>query len=281
MILITGGTGKVGSPLVEQLSAAGVKFRVLSRTPSKVPVVKGAEVVKGDLTHDASLDAALAGVDKLFLLTNSFPGSQELQNHVIDRARAKGVKHVVRQSVVGAELNSPVVLSRWHAANDAHLQASGLKWTILRPGSFVQNLLGSAGTIKKDGAFYSCAKDGKLCQIDARDIAAAAAHVLTTDGHEGKTYTLTGQEPLSYAQMAERIGKYLGKPVKYVDLPPEQFKGGLVSAGLPEWLAADYVTMAQGFAQGWAATPDPTLPGLIGKVRDFADFLDGYGYAFR
>ena len=280
MILVIGGTGKVGAQLLEQLSATGAKFRALVRDPSKVKT-PGVEAVKGDLADGASVDAALKGVERLFLLTPSLPGTSELQMAAIDRAKAAGVKHVVRLSVFGADPKAGVTLARWHAQTDAHLVASGLKWTLLKPGSFAQNLLASAATIKKDGAFYGCSQDGKTLHIDTRDIAAVAVKALTESGHENQTYTLTGQEPLSYAQVAERIGKVAGKPVKYVDLPPEQFKQGLISAGLPEWLAADYVAMGVGNAKGWAATPDPTVPRLLGRARTLGDFFAAYGGAFR
>jgi uncharacterized protein YbjT (DUF2867 family) len=281
MILITGGTGTVGSEVVKQLAAAGTKFRVLARDPKKVAAGANVEVVKGDLTDLASVEAALQGIDKLFLLTNSTPGSTEVQNNVVDTAKKAGVKHVVRLSVLGADKASPVVLAQWHAAGDEHLKQSGLKWTILQPGSFMQNTIASASTVKKDAALYGAAGEGKMATIDARDIAAAAVKVLTTSGHEGKTYPLTGKEALSYGDIAAKIGKAIGKPVKYVNLPGEQFKGALVGAGLPEWLAKDYVTMHGYQSSGGMATTDPTLGSLIGNVRTFDDFLSSHAPAFK
>ncbi len=280
MILIIGGTGKVGGSVVEQLAATGAQVRVLARDPSKVKTAK-VEAVKGDNADLASVDAALKGAEKLFLLTSSLPGSVELNQKLIDRAKAASVKQVVRLSVGGADAKSPITIARWHGEGDDYLKASGLKWTILRPGMFVQNQLNNAATIKKDGAFYGCSKDGKNCLIDARDIAAVAVKALTTGGHEGQTYNLTGQEPLSNAQIAEKIGKHIGKPVKYVDLPPEQFKAALTSAGIPEWMAADFTAWNGFVAQGFAGTPDPTLGRLLGKTRNFDDFLAAYGQAFK
>ncbi|MFT3838827.1 MAG: SDR family oxidoreductase [Myxococcaceae bacterium] len=280
MILIIGGTGKVGGSVVEQLSAAGVKARGLARDPSKVKL-PNIEAVKGDNNDLASVAAALQGIDKLFLLTPSLPGSVETNSGIIDAAKKAGVKHVVKLSVAGADPNSPISIAKWHGASEAHLKASGLEWTLLRPGSFTQNFLNSAATIKKDGAFYNCTKDGKGTWIDARDIAAVAVKALTESGHEGQTYNLTGQEPMSNAEAAARIGKYLGKPVKYVDLPPEQFKQGMISAGLPEWMATDFATWSGFTAQGYTGTADPTLTKLLSKVRNFDDFLATYGAAFK
>lgn len=280
MILITGGTGTVGSEVVKQLSATGAKFRLLARDPSKVPSLPNVEVVKGDLTDLAAVALAMKGIEKLFLLTNSSPDSTDVQNRVVDAAKQNGVKHIVRLSVVGADKSSPITLAQWHAAGDEHLKRSGLKWTILQPGSFMQNTLNSAATVKSDGALYGAAGEGKLATIDARDIAAAAVKVLTTDGHEGKTYPLTGKEALSYGEIAAKIGKAVGKPVKYVNLEGAEFKGALVGAGLPEWLAKDYVMMHTFQASGGMAACDPTLGTLIGQVRTFDDFLTTYAAAF-
>jgi uncharacterized protein YbjT (DUF2867 family) len=280
MILLTGGTGTVGAQVAKQLAGLGTKFRLLARDPGKALAHPDVEVVKGELADAAALSTAMKGVEKLFLLTSSFPGSTELQNKVVDAAKQHGVAHVVRLSVNGAQASSPVTLSRWHAAADAHLKASGLKWTILQPGSFMQNTLGSAASIKKEGAFYGAAGAGKFACIDARDIAAAAVKVLTSTGHEGKAYPLTGREAISYGEVAAKLSAALGKPVTYVNLTPEQFKAGLLGAGLPEWLAADYVTMHGAQAAGYMAGVDPTLGTLIGKVRTFDDFLGASASAF-
>ena len=135
--------------------------------------------------------------------------------------------------------------------------------------------------MKKDGALHGAAGDGKIGTLDARDIATAAVKVLTSEGHDGKTYVLTGKEALSYAEIAAKIAKAIGKPVKYVNLTGEQFKGGLVGAGLPEWLAKDSVTMHTFQATGASAALDPTLGTLIGRVRTFDDFLQDCGAAFK
>jgi uncharacterized protein YbjT (DUF2867 family) len=136
----------------------------------------------------------------------------------------------------------------------------------------MQNVLASAKTLKGDGAFYGAGKDGKIPVIDARDIAAAAVKTLTTPGHDGKTYNLTGSETLSYAQQAEKLAQALGRTIKYVDVPPDQFRQSLLSAGLPAWLADDYLSMAAWGASGAAATVLPDLAQLIGKVHSYDEF---------
>lgn len=281
MILITGGTGTVGSQVVRQLAAGGTSTRVLARDPKKALRLSNVEVMTGDLSDSKALDAGFKGADAVFVLTNSTPASTALQIKVMDAAKRNGCRRIVRLSVLGADAKSPVMLSQWHAQADAYLKASGLKWTILQPGSFMQNLLGSAATIIKDGAFYGAAGEGKSASIDARDIAAAAVKVLTSSGHEGKTYTLTGKEALSYPEIATRLSAKLGKPVKYVNLPVEQFVAGLIGAGVPDWLAKDFGTMHAFQSTGGMAGSDPTLGTLIGKARTFDDFLNTYEESFK
>ncbi len=218
------------------------------------------------------MEKALQGVDHFFLNVESKEGSLEMANNAIHAAQRAGVKHLVRLSVLGADVESPVQLSRWHAATEAVLKASGIPWTILRPGMFMQNILNSAHTIKNDGVFYGAAKEGKVPAIDARDIAAAALKALTEPGHEGKTYHLTGPEALSSAEQAAKLSAALGRTINYVNLTPENLLQGLLGAGLPKWLAQDYVAMAGWIASGSAATVQPDLGKLIGRVHSYDEF---------
>jgi len=281
MIVLTGATGTIGSALVEQLTKAGQKFRVIARNPEKTKKDANVEVVKATYDDKAALDSAFKGATKAFLLTNSVPESVQWHKNLIDAAKKNGVKHVVRLSVMGADKGSPVKLATWHAEGDEYLQKSGLQWTVLQPTFFMQNFMGQIATIKKDGAMYGAAGDGKIAAIDARDIAAVAAKTLTEDTHAGKTYPLTGKEPKSHAEVAEKISQVIGKPVKYVNLTPEQFKGGLVSAGLADWYAQDFTTMHQFIGQGGMAGVVPTTGELLGKVRTWDDFFAAYGNAFK
>ncbi len=281
MILITGITGKIGQNLLPLLASSTEKFRLLVRDPSKVKAPANAELFKGDLSDAASVSAAMQGVSKAFLVFGSFPGSAKLHDDAIDAAKKAGVSHVVRLSVNGADANSPVQLARWHAQSDAHLQASGLTWTILRPGAFMQNLLGSAATVKGDGVIYGSSGEGKVPFIDAADIAGVAFKALTTPGHEGKIYPLTGDVAHSYAEVAAKLSSLLGKPVKYVNLPHEQFKAAVVSAGVPEWLASDYVAMNQATAAGFMAPVAPAVSQLLGRARTLDQFLTAHLGAFK
>ena len=117
------------------------------------------------------------------------------------------------------------------------MEKSGMAYTHLRPNQFMQNFLGFAPSIARQGVFYAPMKDARTSLVDVRDIAAVAAAVLTGAGHEGKTYVITGPESLSYAQIAEKLAAVLGRKVEYVDVTPEQAKSGMTASGMPEWLA--------------------------------------------
>lgn len=275
MIIVTGATGTIGRDLVKLLSSQGVKARAVVRDPAKAAELKlpNIELVQGDLTQPATLDAAFKGGTKLFLLSAAAPNQVEMQHNAIEAAKKAGIKHVVKLSALGADLKSPISLARWHAQTEEELKKSGLAYTILQPHFFMQNLLMNAQTIKGQGAFYGAMKDGKASMIDARDISAAAAKVLTGSGHEGKTYILTGPEALSLSDAAAKLSSALGKPVKYVDVPPEGFKKSLLDAQMPDWFASDLTGMYAFFSTGAAAAVSPALREVTGSPgRNFDTF---------
>ena len=221
MILVIGGTGMVGKEVVKQLAQKKAKARILVRSAQKEAEVKnlGFETAQGDVTQIGTIEAALKGVERLFLLTPASPNQSAQEIAVIDAAKKAGVKQVVLLSAVGVSVDSPITLARNHAKTEEHLKKSGLGWTILQPHSFMQNLLNQAGGIKSQGALYGNFKDGKVAMVDARDIAAVAVAALTEPGHEGQTYVITGGEAVNYAQVAEKLSAVSGKKVNYVDVP--------------------------------------------------------------
>jgi uncharacterized protein YbjT (DUF2867 family) len=281
MIVVTGATGNIGKALVEQLTSTGAKVRVVARDPAKASK-SGGEVVKGDLSDPKSLEAAFKGADELFLLAAAGPDMAKQEKNAIEAAKKAGVKHVVLLSTAGADASSPVKLAQWHAASEQALKDSGLKWTILQPNYFIQNFFMQAGTIKGDGAFYAPLKQGKVAMVDVRDIAAVAAKALTSGGHEGKTYYLSGPAALGFDEVAAIFGKRLGKTVKYVDVPPADFKKSLVGAGVPEWFATDFVALYDAFSKGYGSAVSTSVKDVTGKpARDFDSFVAESAGAFK
>jgi len=282
MIMVTGATGTIGKEVVKELRGMDARFRVVARDPEKARKLLGdVQIVRGDLGDRGSLDAAFEGGTKLFLLGPGSPTQVADQHNAIEAAKAAGITHVVRSSAFVSDTESTVPLGRWHGQTDEELRRSGLKWTILQPEAFMQNLLGSVGTIKQQGAIYGTSKDGKIAMIDARDIARVAAHALVDSEHEGKTYVLTGPEAVDYAQVAETFSHVLGRPVKYVDLPPEQARLGMLGTGLPEWLVDILLGLSSIYAAGRGAQVTDAVEHVGGaKPRTIAEFVRDHVLAF-
>lgn len=253
MILVLGATGTTGGEVARQLIAAGERPRLLVRDAAKAAqYAADAEIVTGDTGDPASLAAALRGVEKMYMIS---AGSAlvETEGTVVAAAKAAGVQHVVKLSVVTADAPS-ITFARWHAASEHKLMESGLRWTMLRPGNFMTNALGWAPTIKGTGEFYQPTGTGRWAAIDPADIGAVAVRALTTSGHDGKAYTLTGPESMDAAGYATILSTVLGKPVRFVDVPPDAAREGMLQSGMP----ADYVAallellaaMKAGFTDG-------------------------------
>ncbi len=149
MILVTGGTGVIGSELLRLLSQAGVPARALTRNPQKAQTLPGITWVTGDLARPETLTTAFEGAKTLFLLTHYFEDMVELQHNAIAAARAAGVTHVVKVSAFAASHHSLAPIGRWHYQVEKELQESGLAWTMLRPHHFMQNLLAQAEYISQ------------------------------------------------------------------------------------------------------------------------------------
>lgn len=226
MILVTGATGTVGRELVDQLLHQDEKFRVLVRDPMKVEHLKGrAEIVQGDLERADTLQAAMQGIDHVFLLTVDQDTATD--THVIQAAKAAGVHHVVKLSTSFVVNDPQTAIGRWHAEKEKLLMDSGLGWTILRPGGFMSNSLQWVGSIKAQGAVYIATGDTKSAPIDPADIAAVAKVVLTQSGHEGKAYELSGIDMLSGREQVEVLSKVTGKAIKTIEVTVEAAVEGM------------------------------------------------------
>ena len=234
LILVTGATGTVGSEVVRQLVQGGHRVRALVRDLAKASKFGAeVEVVKGDFSKPETLTAAFVGVDKAYVLLPAIgPEFPELEGNAFNAAKKAGVKHVVKQSsFVMEDFMAGTPFAEWHGASEKRLRALGVAWTILRPHFFDSNLI-EFGIMPRGGLFFP-AGDGKDAPIDPRDIAAVAVKVLTTPGHEGKIYELTGPALLSFAEVVQKVADITGKPLKYVDVPEAVWRQEMLSAGAP------------------------------------------------
>jgi uncharacterized protein YbjT (DUF2867 family) len=221
-----------------------------------------AKIAIAELADKPALEKALQGVESLFVVTGHNPQMVEQQNNVLDAALKAGAKYLVRvgggRAVAVADSES--VVGRGHAAIEERLRNSGIKWVILRPGLFMQNVLTQAASIKNDSKMVlPFAKDLPVALIDVRDTGAVGARILIDPApHAGKTYEFTGKLT-TYSAFAEVFSQVLGRPITYVGITPEQAEQGMKSRGMPEWLVAHLVTIAKVAAAGAFSTEDTTL----------------------
>jgi uncharacterized protein YbjT (DUF2867 family) len=285
VILVSGATGTNGREVVRLLSNSGVSVRALVRDRVKAePLAQlpGVEIVEGDFDNPASLEAALQGIQKAFMLPPFVNNMVALQHNFIEAAKKAGVQHVVKLSAFGADVNSPIMLGRWHGESEKELEASGMAYTHLQPNGFMQNMLGLAQGIIYQGSFMQPAADAKISNVDARDIAAVAAAVLKDEGHDGKTYVITGPEALSFYEVADLFTKILGKTVTYVDVTPEDFKASLLQWGTPEWLADALNELFGIYRAGYGAVVTTVTQDVAKKAPiTFEQFIQDHKSAFE
>lgn len=282
MILVTGASGNVGSSVLQELIRAGAPVRGMYRSSedtAKAPA--GANPVIADFADRASLDHALKGVHRVYLVCSPIPQLVELEGNVVDACREYGIQHLVLNSAFGAGVYDKS-FPRWHFQVEQRVHQSGVPATVLRPESFMQNIANFyAGSIKSDRAFYAAGGNAPIAFVDVRDIAAVAAKVLTSDDHAGRTYTLTGPEALSYAQIAEKLSKLLGTTIKYVDISPQQLKQSMRDLGMPPWQVDALADLQAYYTEGPGAKVTRDVQQVLGRepIR-FDQFLSDYAGSF-
>ncbi|VFA98421.1 NAD(P)H-binding protein [Nocardia cyriacigeorgica] len=218
MIVVTGATGNVGTPLVDALAAAGADVTAVSRTVEPGRVAQGVQVRQADVTEPESLRPILDGAEALFLHDTGMSAHLMRPADILDVAKAGGVRRVVLLSSQGVATR-PDSVSHGAVARafDAAVRQSGLEWTILRPGAFHSNAFAWAPSVRSDRAVAAPFGDVGLPIVDPRDIAEVAAAALQSDGHAGQVYTLTGPELSSPRQRAQALSSALGEPVRFVE----------------------------------------------------------------
>jgi uncharacterized protein YbjT (DUF2867 family) len=281
MILVT-TAGKVGAETARLLRERDVPVRVLVRDPAKATAralaEAGAEIAVGDLGVPASIDEAMSGVSCVVLVSPAVP-AQEL-NVVVSAARA-GAGHVVK-ATSKAPAGSPIARRRWQAEIEAGLATSGIPHTLLRSNAYMQNVLALAPAIATTSSFGSSAGQGRTGLVDARDVAAVAAEIITSPAaHAGKTYWLTGPEILSNYDVAAVLSKLLGRTITYRELTFEQDKDAMIRAGVPEQIAEMNAQAFSLTAEGDAEWVTQDVPSLLGRpARSFKQFTADYAAAF-
>jgi uncharacterized protein YbjT (DUF2867 family) len=250
MIAVIGATGNTGRAVVKELRQLGQDPICIVRNVDKAREVLGAnaKTAVAELTDRPALEKALAGVESVFVVTGHNPQMGEQQNNVIDAALQAGVKYLVRLSAgrAVATADSPTAVGRAHHTVDERLRNSKIGWVILRPGLFMQNVLGQAAAIKSDSKIaMPYAKDFPLALIDVRDTGAVAARILVDPApHAGKSYEFTGATT-NNGDFADVFSQVLGRKIAYVGVTVEQNEQAMKARGMPDWLIAHLIGIAR------------------------------------
>jgi uncharacterized protein YbjT (DUF2867 family) len=287
MILVTGATGHVGSALVRALDAKGADFRVLVRSLDRAANVPArAQRFVGDLGKPETLAPAFEGVDKLFLLTQGI--GTDYAAHALAAAKTAGVRHLVFVSsyAVAPEYlrDAPLpAMARWHHEREVMIRASGIAATLLRPGGFMTNAFDWLPTLREGGYVVDAIGPGRYAPIDTADVAAVAAHALTTDGHEGAAWTLTGDESLTLSEHVRILAGAVGRGIKIREAAtPANAVRSRFPNGAPPALAE---AILEGFRIMRADTVGfrtDTVQHLLGRRPNrFADWCTRNARAFR
>ncbi len=283
-VLVIGATGCVGAHVVDELLGRGMRVRAFVRDRVRAATVLDGRVepADGDVGDPASIRAALDGVERVFLCTPNHPQQVEHETNVIDAAAGAGIRRLVKIGANGAQIGSPVAFWDAHGRIEAHLRQSGVPAVVLHPSSYTSNLLAAAPAIVHGGTLFAPAGGAKVALIDPRDVAAVAAVALTADGHDGRTYTLTGPQAVTYHDVAHQLSAVTGRQVAYVDVPDEAAREGMLRAGVPGWMAEQLVALWGELRRGAADTTTDVVRVLTGREpRTVSQFLRDHAAAFR
>ncbi|RWC66461.1 MAG: SDR family oxidoreductase [Mesorhizobium sp.] len=241
MILVTGATGLNGKAIVREFARRKYQVRALVRDLDRASAaglggLAGVDFVEGDMRRAETLGAALDGIDRVLMISTAAQDMVETQCRFIDACKQAGVAHVVKFSGVESNIGYDATkfrFTRMHEEVERYLEGAGMAWTHLRPSQFMQVYLRDAPTIATEGAFYLALGDTELSPVDVEDIAKVAVRLLRAGGHEGESLDMTGPEALTMSDIAARISQGIRKPVRYVDVSPQERRRNLLAAGVP------------------------------------------------
>jgi uncharacterized protein YbjT (DUF2867 family) len=283
MILVTGASGTAGGAVLAEIRQSGAAHRALYRSAedaAKAPA--GTDAVIADFADKPSLATALRDVHSLYVVCSPIRELVTLETNVIEAAEAAGVRRIVLNSALGAG-DYAKSFPAWHRIVEDRLKSSSLAWCILRPNSFMQNVLVYyLPSILAQGAFYGAMGNARCSFIDIGDIAAVAAAALLDARHDRQTYELNGPEALTYADVAGKITQHTGIEARYIDIPESAQRQAMLDQGMPDWQVAALLDLQRYYTSGQGGTVDGLLAQLLGRApRTLDTFLLENAALFR
>ena len=279
-VIVTGASGQLGRLVAESLMSrsAPLELVLVTRRPAALSdlAVRGADVRRGDFDDPASLLKAFAGGSRMLLISTDAIGRRVTQHRAaMYAAAAAGVGHVVYTSHVSPVQGNPIgEIARENAETEAALRDHGFTWTVLRFGSFAELQVGPASMAVAAGKLVSNAGDGRIVPVSRHDCAEAAAIVLTTSGHEARTYEITGPESLSQRDLAGLLAEVTGRAVRVVRVGDNMLTWGMGRCGVPTPVARAVTAFGRAVREGYFDVLDPAFEHLAGRpARSLRDVL--------
>ena len=282
-IIVLGATGTIGTAVLRNLQNKNVTVFASVQSEKDFEKVSqfGATPIIVNFTDQESLNQALKGKDRVFLVTPLMQNPEAVTQMVINAAKQNGVKHLVRSTASGADSKGQIQMARWAGASEDLIKASGLNYTIVRPYSFLQNFITyHSQTIKQYNGFYLPVGDANLSMLDINDLGEVVALALTSDDHFGKTYELSG---LTYTNeiLAETLSQVVGRKISYIDIPEEKAQESMLSNHMPGWMVNAMMELNYITKQGWTAGYSADFKNLTGReYTSAATFFENNKQAF-
>lgn len=280
-ILVCGASGRLGSLVAAALRDRHAHTPRLLVRPARIrdgwQTPYGMELAPGDFTDAASLDAALDGVESVFLVSPVHPDMRARELALAEAvARHPHPPHIVKVSGLATRLDSPVDSGHWHAEIERGIRALDLPATFLHPNFFLQNLAFQIGGMRRDGILRGGVGEASIAMVDARDIADVAAAVLTAHTPiTGSTAVLTTAEACTYSMVAGTFSRALNRPVRYQRQSREELTRALAASGVPDWHVRILLQFNEAFLAGEGSAVTTTVQRVLGRApRD----LEAYAY---
>ncbi|MFI5499793.1 SDR family oxidoreductase [Nocardia asteroides] len=266
-VAVTGASGQLGRLVVEALLTAGERPVAIVRDPAKVADLaeRGAVIRQASYDDPTALDAALTGVDRVLLVSGNEFGARVAQHTNVVRAAERAGVRLLAYTSIPAATENPMILAQEHRGTEEVLSTASIPTVLLRNSWYWENYAAGAAHAAQTGVLAGASGAGKVSGAPRADYAAAAAAVLTSDGHEGRVYELGGDEALTGADLAAVIAEVAGKPVRYENLPEADYAAVLAQAGLPEPVAAALADADTGIGRGLLEVRTGDLAKLIGR----------------
>lgn len=279
-ILLVGAAGTIGYSLTKEFAKRGIRTRCLVRDPKQAKHLEdlGMELVTGDLAKPDSLPNALKGIEKVFVCTPLDPSMVQLQENLATACATAQIRHFVKISVLGSNPHSKNIFANWHGTIEQKVRDLNIPFTFLRPHYFMQNTLMFKESIKKaNSIFMPMSPNAKITLVDSDDIAKVACSTLMTQGHENKSYEVTGPNALSFTDLAKLFSEFYGQSIAYTSIPYELAAQSMMEAGTPQWLIQGTSEFYRFFDTGDAGFVRTTVTDVTKQpATAFKDFLIRY-----